>query len=159
MTRSSCRALMSSIRPMRDRIVSLEATPIATWSNPTARSSPTNSRQECSFIYSPIDVLKLSKVFKNCLRGLAADFHVETQALHFLDQHVERFRCARFERVVAFDDRFVDTGAPLHVVGFHGEQFLQRVSRAVSFQRPHFHFAKTSAAILRFATEWLLRDE
>src|SRR6266853_938486 len=134
---------------LHDRIVSLEATPIATWSNPTARSSPTNSRQECSFIYSPIDVLKLSKVFKNCLRGLAADFHVETQALHFLDQHVERFRCARFERVVAFDDRFVDAGASLHVVRFHGQQFLQCVSGAVSFECPDFHFTETLAAILR----------
>jgi hypothetical protein len=34
-------------------MVSLDATPIATWSNPTGRSSPTNSRQECSFINYP----------------------------------------------------------------------------------------------------------
>jgi serine/threonine-protein kinase len=32
------------------RIVSEDATPIATWSKPTVRSSPTSSRQECSFI-------------------------------------------------------------------------------------------------------------
>ena len=48
---------------------------------------------------------------------------------------------------------------PLHVVGFHREQFLQGVSRAVRFERPDFHLAETLAAVLRLAAERLLRDE
>src|SRR5438067_372333 len=44
----------------------------------------------------------------------------------------------------------------LHVVGFYGEQFLQCVSRAVRFERPHFHLAETLAAVLRFSAERLL---
>ena len=42
----------------------LLATPIATWSKPTARSSPTNSRQECSFIdslYVDLVIVDLAK--------------------------------------------------------------------------------------------------
>ena len=42
-----------------------------------------------------------------------------------LIKHVERFRRAGFERVVALDDALVDARAALHVVGLHGEQFLQ----------------------------------
>src|ERR1700719_4371974 len=106
-----------------------------------------------------MSLLKLSEVFENCLRGLAADFYVETQALHFLDQHVERFGCARLERVVAFDDRLVDASASLHVVGFHCEKFLQRVSRAVGLKRPNFHLTETLTAVLRFSAERLLRDQ
>ena len=35
----------------------------------------------------------------------------------------------------------------------------KRVSRAVGFQRPDFHFAETLAAVLRLAAQRLLRDE
>ena len=55
--------------------------------------------------------------------------------------------------------RFVDAGAALHVVGLDGEQFLQRVGRAVGFQRPDFHFAEALAAVLRLAAQRLLGDE
>src|SRR4051812_43742587 len=61
--------------------------------------------------------------------------HLDVQAkgLHFLDQNVERFGHSRLERVVALDDALVNARASLHVVGLHGEKFLQRVSRAVRF--------------------------
>ena len=35
----------------------------------------------------------------------------------------------------------------------------KRVSRAVGFERPDFHFAETLAAVLRLAAQRLLRDE
>ena len=35
----------------------------------------------------------------------------------------------------------------------------KRVSRAVGFECPHFHFAEALAAVLRLAAERLLRDE
>ena len=89
----------------------------------------------------------------------AADFDVEAEALHFLDQNVERFGRAGFERVVALDDRLVDARAALHVVGLDGEQFLQRVGRAIGFERPDLHFAETLAAVLRLAAQRLLGDE
>ena len=81
------------------------------------------------------------------------------QGLHFLHQNVERFRDAGLERVVAFDDAFVDARAALHVVGLHGQEFLQRVGRAVGFHRPHFHFTEALAAVLRLAAQRLLGDE
>jgi hypothetical protein len=43
-------------------------------------------------------------VIKDTAGGLAADLYVEAEALHFLDENVERFRCAGFEGVVAFND-------------------------------------------------------
>ena len=55
--------------------------------------------------------------------------------------------------------RLVDARAALHVVGLDGEQFLQRVRRAVGFERPHFHFAEALAAVLRLAAQRLLGDE
>src|SRR6266513_474250 len=100
----------------------------------------------------------LSCSIENTGRSLPAYFDVEPETLHFLDQHVKRFRCARFERVITFHDRFVNPGTPLHVIGFHRQQFLKGVSGAVCFQRPHFHFAETLSAILGFAAERLLRN-
>src|SRR5205807_2716522 len=92
-------------------------------------------------------------------RSLTANIDVEPETLHFLDQHVKRFRSARFERVITLDDGFINPGAPLHVVGLYSQQFLKGVSGAVSFQRPNLHFAETLAAILRFAAQRLLRDQ
>src|SRR5262249_3721782 len=92
-------------------------------------------------------------------RRLATDLHVEAQALHFLDENVERFRCARFERVIALDDRLINPGPALYVIGFNGEQFLQSIGGSVSLQGPHFHFTKTLATVLRLSTERLLSNE
>jgi hypothetical protein len=62
-------------------------------------------------------------------------------------------------RVLALDDVLVHLGAAVHVVGLDRQHFLQRVSRAVGFQRPHFHFAEALAAELRLAAQRLLGDE
>ena len=40
---------------------------------------------------------KLCCAIENTGRSLAANFDVESETLHFLDQHVKRFRSARFE--------------------------------------------------------------
>src|SRR4026207_100940 len=90
---------------------------------------------------------------------LATDLHVEAQALHFLDENVERFRCTRLKRVIALDDRLINPGPSLHVIGFNGEQFLQSIGSSVRFQRPHFHFTKTLATVLRLTAERLLSDQ
>ena len=48
---------------------------------------------------------------------------------------------------------------PFDVVGLDRQHLLQRVRRAVRFQRPHFHLAEALAAELRLAAQRLLRDE
>ncbi len=50
-------------------------------------------------------------------------------------------------------------GTAVDVIGLDRQHFLQRVRRAVGFQRPHFHFPETLAAELRLAAQRLLRDE
>ena len=84
---------------------------------------------------------------------------IEAERAHFLDQHVEAFRNARLERVVAAHDRLVDLGAAGDVVRLDGQHLLQRVGGAVGFERPHFHFAETLAAELRLAAQRLLGDQ
>ena len=84
---------------------------------------------------------------------------VEAERAHFLDEHVEAFRHARFERIVAAHDRLVDLGTAGHVVRLHGQHLLQRVGGAVRFERPHLHFAEALAAELRLAAQRLLGDE
>src|SRR5690606_10670980 len=87
------------------------------------------------------------------------EFDVETQRTHFLHEHVEALRDAGLEGVVALDDRLVDLGPADHVVGLHGEHFLQRVGGAVGLQRPDLHLAEALAAELRLAAERLLGDQ
>src|SRR3569623_782799 len=84
---------------------------------------------------------------------------IEAERAHLLDQHVEAFGNARFERVVATHDRLVHLGTAGDVVRLHGEHFLERVGRAVGLERPHLHFAETLAAELRLAAERLLGDQ
>ena len=66
---------------------------------------------------------KLGCTIENTGWSLTANFDVEPETLHFLDQHVKRFRGARFERVITFHDGFINPGASLHVVGFHGRDW------------------------------------
>src|SRR3546814_20411203 len=75
------------------------------------------------------------------------------------DLHVEAFGNAGLEGVVALDDRFVNLGAADHVVGLHRQHFLERVGRAISLHRPHFHFPEALAAELRLTAQRLLGDE
>src|SRR5687768_11886054 len=49
----------------------------------------------------------------------------QSEAAHFLDQHVEAFGDPSLERVVTLDDRLVDLGPADHVVRLDGQHFLQ----------------------------------
>src|SRR5215475_11047669 len=100
----------------QDRMESGDATEIATYSTWLTFSNPSNSRA-LSFVLI-IQFYSHSKQFRAIdLNGRQsgdrfgrlihwigiAHLHVQAQGLHFLDQHVERFRNAGFEAVVAFD--------------------------------------------------------
>src|ERR1700690_383976 len=86
-------------------------------------------------------------------------FDVQAQGLQFAHEDVERFGHARLDAGFALHDRLVNLGATIDVVRLRGEQLLENVRRAVSFQRPHFHFSKPLSAELRLTTERLLRDQ
>src|SRR5947208_4318350 len=94
---------------------------------------------------------KLGCAIENTARSLAANFDVESETLHFLDQHVKRFRSARLARVITFHDRFVNPGAPLHVIGVHSKQFLKGLRAAMCFESPQFNVSESLAAISPFA--------
>ena len=87
------------------------------------------------------------------------EFHVEAQTPDLLHEHVERFRHAGLEIVLALDDALVDLGAARHVVGLDREHLLQGIGGAVGFQRPDLHLAEALAAELRLAAQRLLGDE
>src|SRR5580765_8204336 len=99
------------------------------------------------------------RVFDAPFQSLVQKFHVQAKRPHLLDQHVEGFRNAGLEIVLAAHDRLVHFGAARHVVRLNGKDFLQRVSRAVRLERPHFHFAEALSAELRLAAQWLLGNE
>ncbi len=79
--------------------------------------------------------------------------------MKLLHEDVERFGQARFENVLAFHDAFVHARSSRHVVGFDGEELLQRVGSAVRFDRPDFHLPETLTTELGFSAERLLRNE
>src|SRR5579864_9559818 len=86
-------------------------------------------------------------------------FDVQAERLQLADEHVERFRHARFDSGLALHNGLVNFGAAVHIVGLRREQFLENVRGTVSFERPHFHFSESLASELRFAAERLLRDQ
>jgi hypothetical protein len=61
--------------------------------------------------------------------------------------------------VLALDDVLVHLGTAVHVVGLDGEHFLQRVGRAIRFQRPDFHLTEALTTELRLAAQRLLGNE
>src|SRR3954463_6340893 len=93
-----------------------------------------------------------------CLNAALLQLHVESQAADFVGEHLEAGGGAGFERVFAFDHRFVNLRAPLDVVALDGQQLLQDVSGAIGFQRPDFHLPKALAAKAGLAAERLLGD-
>lgn len=84
---------------------------------------------------------------------------VQAEPLHFLHQNVEGLRSAGLQGAVSLDELLVNLGSALHVVGLDRKQFLQRVGRAVRFERPDLHLAEPLAAVLGLAAEGLLGDE
>src|SRR5690606_40731693 len=63
------------------------------------------------------------------------------------------------KRVVAAYDRLVNLGTSGNVVRLHGQHFLQRIGRAVSFERPDLHLTEALATELRLTTQRLLSNE
>src|SRR2546430_5261679 len=90
---------------------------------------------------------------------LAQDLDPERKPFQLLDEHAERLRNARLERVVALDDRLVSLDAADDVVRLHGQDLLQDVRGAVRLERPHLHLAKPLASELRLAAQRLLGDQ
>ena len=60
---------------------------------------------------------------------------------------------------LALDDGLVGLDTAHDVVGLDGQDLLQGVSSAVSFQRPDFHLAEALAAELGLAAQRLLGDQ
>src|SRR6202011_6083801 len=58
--------------------------------------------------------------------------------------------------VIASDNRLIDFGPAGYVVRLDRQHLLQRVGRAIGFQRPNFHLAETLTPELGLAAEWLL---
>ena len=87
------------------------------------------------------------------------ELDVEAERAQLLHQHVEGFRDAGLEVVVAAHDRLVGLGTARDVVRLHRQHLLQGVGGAVGFQRPDLHLAEALAAELRLAAQRLLGDE
>ncbi|CUP29922.1 Uncharacterised protein [Bacteroides xylanisolvens] len=87
------------------------------------------------------------------------DTDVETDGLEFLHEDLEGFRYARTRDVFALDDLFIGFDTADDIIGLHSQDFLQRVSRAVGFESPDFHFTETLAAELCLAAQRLLGNE
>src|SRR5579863_7789255 len=82
--------------------------------------------------------------------------HIETERLQLADEHVKRFRHARFHGSFALNDGLVNLGAAVYVIGLRRQQLLKNERRAVRFQRPNFHLSKALPAELRLTTQGLL---
>src|SRR5882724_1828331 len=76
-----------------------------------------------------------------------------------MHKHVEGLRYTRPRDIITLDDRLIGLRTADDIIRLEGEQFLQDIRRAISFQRPNFHFAKTLTTELRFTTQRLLRNK
>src|SRR5919106_5135133 len=90
---------------------------------------------------------------------LVEDLDAQAEGLELLDQHLERFRHARWLDLLALDDGLVGLYATDDVVALDGEQLLEDVRRAVGLERPHLPLAEALPAELRLAAQWLLGDQ
>src|SRR5438132_12992624 len=123
-----------------------------------------SKKLKMSFTFSPWNDLSgsgpgLLRLSGHRGRSVLHQLDVEAERLELLDQHVERLRQPRLERVLALDDALVHPGAAHHVVRLHGEELLQRVRRAVGLHRPDFHLSQALPAELRLAPQRLLGDQ
>ena len=84
---------------------------------------------------------------------------IQTQSLQFLNQNLKGLRYAGLGNIGTLDDCFVGLDTAGHIVGLDGQDLLQSVSSAVSFQRPNFHFAETLTAELGLAAQRLLGNQ
>ena len=75
---------------------------------------------------------------------------IERARLQLFKQDLERFGYARLAYIVAVYNAVVGFKPAHDVVRLNGKHFLKNVRRAVSFERPNFHFAEALSAELRF---------
>ena len=94
----------------------------------------------------------------NFLLFLRKDSDIERQRAK-LQQHLKRFRNARFGNIFTLDDRLISLHTTHHVVRLNRKNLLKRMRRAVGLQRPNLHFAETLAAELRLSAQGLLRNQ
>ena len=59
----------------------------------------------------------------------------------------------------ALDDCLIRFYPTLDIIRFDGQHFLQGISCAVCFQRPHFHLAKALTTKLSLTTQRLLGNQ
>src|SRR5215510_1149496 len=95
-----------------------------------------------------VSILSISSS-RRLLAVFGNELDVEGEALQLLHEHVEGFRGARLEEVLALHDGLVDPVAALHVVGLHGEHLLECVGGTVRLERPDLHFTEPLPAELR----------
>src|SRR5439155_27327565 len=86
-------------------------------------------------------------------------FHIQSQALEFLDQDVERFRESGLKERFPLDDRLVHSRTSRDIVRLDGQELLQGRGSAVGLKRPDFHFSQSLTAELGFPAQRLLRDQ
>ena len=84
--------------------------------------------------------------------------HVQTQALQFPDEHVERFRDSRREMGLTLYDGLVDLRSSLDIIGLGRQKLLEDIGRPVCLERPNFHFPEPLASELRLPAKRLLRN-
>ena len=80
------------------------------------------------------------------------------QTAQLVQQHVHCLGNTRLGQVVAFDDGLVSLGTTHHVIRLDGQDLLQDIGGAESFERPNLHLTETLTAELRLTAERLLRD-
>src|ERR1700722_10183011 len=98
-----------------------------------ARLAP--GQVDAEFLGRAEDILVgVAELDRSAVAGQHLD--VEAERLHFLDQHLETLRNARFGDVLSLDDRLVHLDPAEYVVGLDGEQLLQRVGGTVGLQGP-----------------------
>src|SRR3989449_9164913 len=86
-------------------------------------------------------------------------FHIQSQALEFLDQDIEGLRESWLKEWFALHDRSVHSRTPRDIVRLDGQELLQSRSGAIGLERPDFHLANTLAAELGFPAQRLLSDQ
>ena len=106
----------------------------------------------------PLQVLVVAVAHLDGRAVRGQHLHVEAERLELLEEHLERLGDARLGDVLALDDGLVHLHSTHHVVRLDGEQFLQRVCRAVGLHRPALHLTEALATELGLTAERLLRD-
>src|SRR5438552_18386675 len=75
-------------------------------------------------------------------------FHIQSQALEFLDQDIEGLRESWLKEWFALHDRFVHSRTPWGMVRLEGQELVQGRVGAIGWVRPYSHPAQRLASEL-----------